>query len=594
MANHNIENLLNGIPLKDFPHNFSSALAEITTKAMQNEDQDIVEEVQWISQAAILHAFEPIIEDAYERRFDQYIDQFFEPQIKYYEQELTETDNTFLKYRYADILLDYQGPFKNSLTLNRYQLFNILLPNLIEFAESYLSDLRNNDTSDPFQSYFDIIARGVEMSLLFKNKLYAEKLIKLLSHRLSELKQYDKDLRWVLEASQLIREIYVSKLIASEHFIQEQVCLSLLEEGAENFRKQNKHYLQRLFLNEIIEWLKLNDSTKKNIKPIQLLIGASFEEEAIEQQGRSEKHKLVEVHFLEDALHHYKEIGETEKVKELKVKIRDCYMKAKDLLEGHTFSWRIPDESIEYIQNQNAFLETLELEQLLEKLRTDQILIPDIDALETRVVSKEKTLSDFLGKSSMIVQGRKVFEQTNDEDLYQFKLNQAYDLNLSLILNYHLFHIFNIAIEKGLTAEIFTASFEKWPLLYENNAKIIRAGISRFFEKDYVSCLHVLVPQLEACVRNLFAQAGHPTTTIKKGNTQHEETFTSFLENPIVIESFGKRYYKYLTYVTIEQTGLNLRNNIAHGLIDSEACNASTCMIVLHLLLSLTRYILTP
>ncbi|GIO99027.1 hypothetical protein J14TS5_41130 [Paenibacillus lautus] len=594
MANQKIEVQLNRLPLRDFPYNISSVLSQISTEVLQDEDKNILEEMQWISEAANLYTSTPIIEDDYERRFDKYIDQFLEPQIIYYEQELTLTDNAFLKYRYADILLDYQGKFCKSLTLNRYQIYTILLPNLIEFAESYLPDLQHSDIDEPYQSYLCIIARGVEVSLLFRNASFTAKLTELLSRRLSELKKYDTDLRWALETSQLIREIYRSKLIDSEELIQEQICLSLLEEASETFREQNKHLLQRLFLNEMIEWLKLTDPTKKKIKDMQLLVGASFEEEAVEQQGRLEKHKLVEANFLEQALHHYKKIGESEKVKELKVKIRDCYLDSKDLLEENTFSWRIPDESLEQIQQNNALLKKLELEQLLEILKMDDILIPDIDALERQTVSKKKTLSDFLGRSSMIVQGRKVFEETNDEDLYQFKLNQAYSLNLSLVLHYYLFHIFNIAIEKGLTADVFIATFEKWPLLYENNAKIIRTGISRFFEKDYISCLHILVPQLEACVRNLFAQAGYPTTTIKKGNTQHEETFTSFLENPKVIESFGKHYYKYLTFVTVEQTGLNLRNNIAHGLIDSEACNEATCMMVLHLFLSLTRHVLSP
>ncbi|MNR62620.1 hypothetical protein D3C85_1846940 [compost metagenome] len=57
-----------------------------------------------------------------------------------------------------------------------------------------------------------------------------------------------------------------------------------------------------------------------------------------------------------------------------------------------------------------------------------------------------------------------------------------------------------------------------------------------------------------------------------------------------VINSFGKDVHKFIQFVMVEQSGMNLRNIIAHGLIKAEACNQSLNVLVIQLFLLLTIY----
>ncbi|WP_214626540.1 DUF4209 domain-containing protein [Paenibacillus agaridevorans] len=164
-------------------------------------------------------------------------------------------------------------------------------------------------------------------------------------------------------------------------------------------------------------------------------------------------------------------------------------------------------------------------------------------------------------------------------------------INVQLILELALLSVFNLTTEeKGLNADVFLEKLKSWELMNENNFTIISVGVRSFFNEDSISSLHVLVPQFEVCVRHMFVKAGAATSSIKKGMAQHEETFNEFLKREDVIQSLGDAVHKYIQFVMVEQSGMNLRNNIAHGLIKAEACNKSINVLVLHLFLVLTIY----
>lgn len=150
--------------------------------------------------------------------------------------------------------------------------------------------------------------------------------------------------------------------------------------------------------------------------------------------------------------------------------------------------------------------------------------------------------------------------------------------------------IFEILIEDyNLNAEDFMRKFDRWELLDKRNRPFVEVGIKRFLEGDYISSLHILVPQFESTLRRLFANAGYATTSIKKGTAQHEETFNEFLKREEIKDALGENIHKLIQIVMVEQTGLNLRNDIAHGLIGFSNVTKTKCVLVIYLYLLLTN-----
>ena len=98
-----------------------------------------------------------------------------------------------------------------------------------------------------------------------------------------------------------------------------------------------------------------------------------------------------------------------------------------------------------------------------------------------------------------------------------------------------------------------------------------------------MSALHILVPQFESTVRRMFSKVGYSTTSIRKGNTQQEVTFNEFLLRDDVKSTLGNDVHKLIQIVMVEQSGLNLRNEIAHGLIELSNINYTKCILVIYL-----------
>ncbi|RIN28382.1 DUF4209 domain-containing protein, partial [Staphylococcus succinus] len=155
-----------------------------------------------------------------------------------------------------------------------------------------------------------------------------------------------------------------------------------------------------------------------------------------------------------------------------------------------------------------------------------------------------------------------------EEDNKTINFNSNYMNHLNINVELLLKAIFDKLIsEFEISTEDFMQKFNRWELLDNKNVHFIEHGISRFLEKDYLSALHILVPQFESTVRRMFSKVGYSTTSIRKGNTQQEVTFNEFLLRDDVKSAFGNDVHKLIQIVMVEQSGLNLRNEIAHGLI---------------------------
>jgi hypothetical protein len=139
------------------------------------------------------------------------------------------------------------------------------------------------------------------------------------------------------------------------------------------------------------------------------------------------------------------------------------------------------------------------------------------------------SLSNLLSKS-MVSDGKKIFQAVDDEDNYKMNLNHNYIFQMQFYAVALMVPLFESLIENGLEDTHILDKLSSWGYVDSENEAIIKVGIERFFEKAYISSLHILVPQLEAVVRKFFGKVGFATTTIKKGTAQHEQTFNEFLE----------------------------------------------------------------
>ncbi|WP_188349222.1 DUF4209 domain-containing protein [Staphylococcus aureus] len=505
------------------------------------------------------------------------IQKFTNDQIKYYEQRLNETNNLFLKVRYSDFLFEHGN---KKITKTKYEISKCLLSCLVEILTYY---------SDDF-NYTSVLARLVEVSLLMGDREKLEKAIELIYLKMDEF-DYNNEYSYVYELSKLIREILKSKhkkIILENHLNK---IIIVLEKAIKNNFEDKNYYLHRVFCEELSQYRKFDLISSERRSELKKEIGKSYELEAEYQQGRNNKSLLVKANFLEKAMEKYMEIGEREKSNKMKILVKWTYEEYENSNEMNLIRIPIefPKEEIDKIIE--GFISS-DVQISLDKIAYSNDLIPKITVIEDLVdkLSKEFPLQGLISKG-LLNDEKKVVETTTEEDNKTINFNSNYMHHLNINVELLLKAIFDKLIsEFEISTEDFMQKFNKWELLDNKNVPFIEHGISRFLEKDYLSALHILVPQFESTVRRMFSKAGYSTTSIRKGNTQQEVTFNEFLLRDDVKSTLGNDVHKLIQIVMVEQSGLNLRNEIAHGLIELSNINYTKCILVIYLFLILTRY----
>ncbi len=116
-----------------------------------------------------------------------------------------------------------------------------------------------------------------------------------------------------------------------------------------------------------------------------------------------------------------------------------------------------------------------------------------------------------------------------------------------------------------------------------NELVILKHAIKVYLEKDFISTLHILIPQFENLLLMISENAGIQTTAIERGKTITKRITLSdlSLKSDEMIKIFGKDFCFYLRYVLYSPLGLSIRHKIAHGNIDNAECNENNCNLVL-------------
>lgn len=95
----------------------------------------------------------------------------------------------------------------------------------------------------------------------------------------------------------------------------------------------------------------------------------------------------------------------------------------------------------------------------------------------------------------------------------------------------------------------------------------------------------MLIFQFEDLLRNLLRAAGVSVITPEKFSL-----LDTLIKNEKLESIGGKDLIEYYEVSLTRHNGLNLRNNIAHGLLPVKEMNGFTVERIIHLLLTLTRF----
>jgi len=127
------------------------------------------------------------------------------------------------------------------------------------------------------------------------------------------------------------------------------------------------------------------------------------------------------------------------------------------------------------------------------------------------------------------------------------------------------------------------------PVFSSNQKAALSKGIQAYFEEDHMIAIHMLIPQLEAAVRNLVEMSGGAVLKRGRGGGFHLRTLDEILRSEQVTQSLGEDIAFYFRVILTDQRGWNIRNDVCHGVSLQHQFSKNVTDRIVHILLVLAQ-----
>jgi hypothetical protein len=321
------------------------------------------------------------------------------------------------------------------------------------------------------------------------------------------------------------------------------------------------------------KWHKQEKNKQKEFAAL-ILAAETYVKESEQALKEESPSYLRASHFMEKAYVAFRDIPD----QTAKLRAEQCH---KTLLEYQEKSQKeLVSMRVEYdfTQEVQYAKESIQGKEFQEAIFTLATLVPLEKVIDLRATTEQSLKDDPLASifpvRMMNTQGKTVATDNganNSEDSIKFKMNQDSSLKYKVYAE--------ILIEPArdqitLEHEINEINIEDLLFLVKDNP-FVPSGREYLFAKglyagligDFFTSTHLLIPQIENSVRHLLWQKGFIPSAYKNG-IQNEHDLNKTLYRPEIKTIFDEDTLFTLKCLLVEHSGCNLRNRMAHGLID--------------------------
>ena len=461
--------------------------------------------------------------------------------ISYWEKRAEESNHPIFKARYSNLVWDFSEKIKKEKP--HYTITQIFIDSVMEIAEKDLHEssmnvikklecalfiaLSINDNNrinkliDTIIGYEEKIAEdskvgtwGFSYKLLINNKKInlstdkEQKIVRDLEER------YERILKnngyWPVKNAAILLADYYFKLGNSEKV---KNVLSKLENMIQAQLNQNISFVTHARLRKLYSlYLKhaLKDEAKNVLIKIEELDGRVISEIP-----------TIEIPF---------EISQ----KEIETLI-------EELIEGN-LEEALRKIAVYYIPRKNETIDSLK--NLFQKYPLSFLSSRQIFDSDGRMIATVGPLNDDL-------EGHVVFRISQDMQVLSFLLRKT----------------INALIEKfNLNAKTVVEYFYSSPIFEEKRKIFLIKGIEAYLNNDFITAIHILIPQIEALIRNLAEKMEIPVLNQSHLNGFNYRSLSSLLEEESIKNILSEDVCNYLKILLSDPRGWNLRNKVCHGI----------------------------
>lgn len=317
---------------------------------------------------------------------------------------------------------------------------------------------------------------------------------------------------------------------------------------------------------------------KERILQNLLAIAQRYEEEAIMNENASEFMKSN--YFYELAVKAYLDIPKSrraehktdEKITALKSKKQVIGVAVTETLQEFRYEIKIPEKAIsdavERVSNRTFPNVLLYYKSLLNGF-------PNLDEIEkqTKTNIQNSILSHIIPRSGINSMGRTTNKQDavdlNNPEIPNYEKVETYTNYLKFYYIPILLEALNVITnEHHITLADLIALCRYSTCIARERVISWANGLYYGFAGDYSAAAHLLIPQIEHMIRMKLLEAGVNTAVLESDGVENEKSLSTLLDYPEIDTIFEKPFVFELKALLGSAPNMNLRNNVAHGLID--------------------------
>ncbi len=202
-------------------------------------------------------------------------------------------------------------------------------------------------------------------------------------------------------------------------------------------------------------------------------------------------------------------------------------------------------------------------------------------------IAKEAVLQALFTMTVVDHEGRPVSQIGSIEDDMDGRVVHQLSQNIGFSSVFLRHVIEKLKSDRNLKVDDVIEHLYKSPIFSFDKKGILEVGLKAYFDDGFLVAIHLLIPQVEDVLRNLVKMTGGPIYKVGRHGGLMLKNFEELLRDERVIEVLNSDVTLYFRTLFSDQRGLNVRNNVCHGLSPIETFGPAIADRILHALLVL-------
>ena len=302
------------------------------------------------------------------------------------------------------------------------------------------------------------------------------------------------------------------------------------------------------------------------------------------EHASKEADPMLALAWLQDIHDLYQEYGMRDDAKRIRLLIKEKGRKAQEDMPAVGVTVKVSNDEIE------EYVEAMTEGGLRTALlRIASSFVPDVGQAQDRL-QELATRSPLLALISVkVISGGQIAAGAGS-----VKTDADARLVLQLAQRVQIENLFLTAVIDRLREHYCVTTENVLDFLYESpvydadRRSLIAHGLEAYERGDYISAVHVLIPQIECALRRLLKMTGQPVNKPGRApGTMEDKNLNDILREQAIQMALGEDIVRYLLTLLADKRGLNIRNRVAHGFMNKEEFTRTLADRVFHTLLVL-------